>query len=94
MRDDETVGHHALELEHAEDAVNEWNGIDFEMTHTPVERRDRGGVVVNEKLVTERELLEVLRREEHSFVPLNRRRDFARRNLRPSLPPAATNGGH
>ena len=71
LGDHQPVRQHGLHLAHAQQPLSERRGVDVEAQHAPVEGRQGGGVVVEQLLLAQRELLEVLRREQHPLVPVD-----------------------
>jgi hypothetical protein len=70
VRDDQAIGEDGFQLQHPQRAVHEQHRIDAQVPHSPMERRDGGGVVVEQCLLALGRPLEMLRGEEHPLVPL------------------------
>ena len=74
VRNDQTIGHYSFQLDDAEDAGGQQLLIEFKLADAPEKRRNGVQVIMNKTFAALRKLLEMLRRQQHAFMPLNRLR--------------------
>ena len=72
VADDQTVRHHRFEFQHAEGAGDQRRAVDHQLRGAPVVRAAPVEVIGERRVMPERLLLQVLRRQHHAVMPLDR----------------------
>ena len=68
----QAIGEYRLQGKHPKYSDHQHGLIDLDPGYPPGERQKPPGMVVKQTILTKPELLEVLRRQQHSLVPLDR----------------------
>ena len=66
------IGHYSFQLDDPENSRGQKFLVDFKVANAPEKRRNRMEVIMDQALAALRELLEMLRRQQHAFMPLDR----------------------